>query len=205
MRRLAFGRESLCLYTKGDSVHFPHWQHFLSLERDLIETIEFVELNQSNDGAFSVAYTKLFLAICSEIDVVAKLVCKKINASSSARNIGDYCSEIIEKYPSFHTVECMIPRYGINIQPWASWSGSSNPSWWQDHNKVKHQRDTHSTLANQKNVKESLCGLFCLLLYLYQPELYSATLNPLPVLLDYERMPGHLSVNPGAVLPDIPR
>ncbi|WGO98147.1 hypothetical protein QFX18_19250 [Saccharophagus degradans] len=186
-------------------MHFPHWQHFLSLEKDFIETIEFVELDAANDGTFSVAYTKLLLAICSEVDVVAKLVCKKINPASSARNIDDYRQEIAGKYPSFHTVECMIPRYGINLKPWSNWSGANNPVWWQEHNKVKHQRDTNSSLANQKNVKESLCGLFCLLLYLYQTELYTATLSPLPVLLDYERMPGHLSVNPGAVLPDIPR
>jgi len=186
-------------------VHFPHWQHFLSLEKDFIETIEFVEIDTANDGAFSVAYTKLMLAICSEVDVVAKLVCKKIDSTSSARNIDEYRQEITGKYPNFHTVESMIPRYGLNIKPWSSWSGDDSPSWWQAHNKVKHQRDTHSSEANQKNVKDALCGLFCLLLYLHQEELYSANLSPLPVLLDYERMPENLSLNLGAELPDIPR
>jgi len=186
-------------------VKFPHWQHFLSLEKDFIETIEFVEIDPSNDAAFSIAYTKLLLSICSEIDVVAKLVCKSINPNSTASNIDGYRSEITGRYPNFHTVECLIPRYGLQIEPWANWSGVTNPQWWTDHNKVKHQRNLHSALANQKNVKEGLCGLFSLLLYYHHSELYSADLEPLPGLLDYDKMPGNLSVNPGAVLPDIPR
>ncbi len=184
---------------------FPHWQHFLSLEKDFIQTLEYVELVQANENTFSVAYTKLLLSICSEIDVVAKLLCKSINSLSTASNIDHYRNEITGKYPNFHTVEALIPRYGLQIQPWSNWSGNTNPDWWRDHNKVKHERDANCMLASQKNVKEALCALFCILLYLYQPELYSADLVPLPELLDYERMPGHLSVNPGAELPDIPR
>lgn len=186
-------------------MNFPHWQHFLSLEKDFIETLEFVELDDSNAETYSIAYTKLLLAICSEVDVVSKLICKKLSPSSTARNIDDYRKEITTNYPSLYTIECLIPRYSLNIKPWSSWSGNDSPCWWQAHNKVKHQRNEHSSLANQKNVKEALCGLFCLLLYLYQQELYSGDLSPLPALLDYERMPGHVSVNPGAVLPDVPR
>ncbi|OOE41692.1 hypothetical protein BZG00_01610 [Salinivibrio kushneri] len=55
----------------------PHWQHFLSLEKDFVETVEYVELSDENALTYSIAYTKLYLAICSETDVIAKLVCKK--------------------------------------------------------------------------------------------------------------------------------
>ncbi len=82
-------------------MRYPHWQHFLSLERDFIETLEYVELDQDNKDTFSVAYTKLLLAVCSEIDVVAKLLCKKINSLSTASNIDDYRGEIKGKYPNF--------------------------------------------------------------------------------------------------------
>ncbi|WP_104035145.1 hypothetical protein [Vibrio jasicida] len=183
----------------------PHWQHFLSLESDFINTIEYVELSEANSETHSIVYTKLLLAICSEVDVVAKLVCKKIEQSSTASNIGAYRSEITNKYQSFHTVECLIPRYDMVISPWLAWSGNGNPSWWKEHNDVKHSRSEHFQLANQKNVKAALAGLFTLLLYLYHEELYSGSLLPLPKLLDYEKMPGHLTVNPGAELPSIPR
>lgn len=186
-------------------MRFPHWQHFLSLEKDFVETIEYVELDPENNSTFSVVYTKLLLSICSEIDVVAKLLCKSISTNSSASNIDGYRSEITNIYPNFHTVVSLIPRYGLQIKPWSSWSGDTNPRWWTEHNKVKHERSLHSALANQENVIEALCGLFTLLLYFHQSELYSAELEPLPILLDYERMPGNLMINPGAELPDIPR
>ncbi|ASC57277.1 hypothetical protein FORC37_1583 [Vibrio vulnificus] len=93
----------------------------------------------------------------------------------------------------------------MEISPWSLWAGNSNPQWWKEHNDVKHSRSEHFALANQKNVTEALAGLFTILLYLYHEELYVGELLPLPNLLDYERMPGHLTVNPGAVLPDIPR
>lgn len=191
--------------TRGVVVNFPHWLQFLSLEKDFVRTIEYVEVDDQNQNTFSVTYTKLLLSICSEIDVVAKLICKRINADSRARTIDNYRNEIIGKYPNFHKVEALIPRYGLNIMPWASWSGDANPEWWRSYNKVKHERDVNYNLASQKNVKEALCGLFCILLYQYQPELYLGKLEPFPALLDYERMPGLVSVNPGAELPDIPR
>lgn len=40
---------------------YPHWLHFLSLEKDFIETIQFVEIDDKNNTAFSVAYAKLLL------------------------------------------------------------------------------------------------------------------------------------------------
>jgi hypothetical protein len=186
-------------------VNLQHWQHFLSLEKDFVTTLEFVELHPDNEKTFSVAYTKLLLAVCSEIDVVAKILCKKIDSNSSAGKIFQYCNEITSKYPNFHTVETLIPRYSLAIQPWENWGQSNSPSWWSEYNKVKHERDVNFKMANQKNTLEAICALFCLLLYVYQTELYSGKITPLPILVDYLRMPGHLTVNSGAELPDIPR
>ena len=183
----------------------PHWLYFLSLEKDFIKTIEYVEFDSSNELTFSIVYTKLYLSICSEVDVVAKLLCKKIFSTSNSSNINQYRSKIVDKYPNFHTVECLIPRYSLKLYPWASWSESKTPSWWKDYNNVTHERNLYSNLANQKNVRDSLCGLFCMLLYFYQSEFYIGDLVPIPNLLDYERMSGYMSINPGVVLPDIPK
>ncbi len=193
------------LYILGVQMKFPHWQHFLSLEKDFIKTIEFVELTTINGSTHSVVFTKLLLSICSEVDVVAKMICQNIDPTSSANNINNYRTEITGKYVNFHTVECLIPRYGITVNPWESWEKSENPQWWREHNDVKHNRSSYSHLANQRNVKEALCGLFTLLLYLYHEELYNGELTPFPALLDYEKMPGNVIVNLGAELPGIPR
>lgn len=149
-------------------MNLPHWQHFLSLEKDFVKTLEYVDLDQINELTFSIAYTKLLLAICSEVDVVAKIFCKNIYDLSKASKIDQYRKEITAAYPNFHTVETKIPRYSQTIHPWSSWSGNTNPAWWRNHNKVKHERDLNYQLANQKNVTEALTGLFCILLYVYQ-------------------------------------
>ena len=184
---------------------FLHWHHFLSLEKDFINTLEYVELDQANNRAFSIVYTKLILGICSEIDVIAKLLCKSIDSTSTASNINQYRKEIIEKYPNFHTVEALIPRYSLKVSPWLNWSTDKSPDWWKAHNDVKHERNTYFMSASQKNVKEALCALFCILLYFYQPEVYASKLQPSPELLDYDGMPGHLLFGSSVELPDIPR
>jgi len=183
----------------------PHWNYFLSLEKDFINTIRFVEIDDRNSGTFSIEYTKLFLSACSEIDVVCKLLCKKISPQSNANNIDEYRIELLRQYPNIYKIEVQIPRYEKVLRPWDTWGTNINPDWWKSYNNVKHQRNIHEIEANQKNTIDSLAGLFGILLYLHQKDLYSADLSPFPQLLDYEKMPGHLLINPGAELPDFPR
>ncbi|QCP02238.1 hypothetical protein FCN78_07425 [Salinivibrio kushneri] len=117
----------------------------------------------------------------------------------------NYRNELREAYPNLYAVECLIPRYDLTIKPWLRWNDNRNSQWWVDYNNVKHNRSTHAKKANQENVKNALCGLFTMLLYLYQEELYSGDIYPNPTFLEYEKMSGSLVVNLGAELPDIPR
>lgn len=186
-------------------MNLPHWQHFLSLEKEFISTLDYVELHDDNSSSFSINYTKLLLSICSEIDVVAKLICKSINSESTAWKITHYRNEITAKYPDFGKVVAEIPRYGKSITPWETWLYDETPNWWVAHNSVKHQRDEHYQLANQNNVIYALSALFCIVLYLYHENLYDASLEPLPSLLNYPQMPSSAVYNLGASLPNIPR
>jgi len=184
---------------------YPHWNYFLSLEKDFINTIRYVEIDDNNSGTSSVEYTKLLLSACSEIDVVCKLLCKKVDPESNANNIDEYKAILLGKYPNIYKIEIQIPRYEELIKPWASWETNINPDWWRSYNKVKHQRDIYAGEANQANTIMSLAGLFGLLLYYYQPEFYKQDLSPLPDLFEYENMPGYLIVNTVVELPDFPR
>ena len=47
---------------------YRYWQHFLGLEDDLTKTSRYVAFDNNNENAFSVAFTKLLLAACSELD-----------------------------------------------------------------------------------------------------------------------------------------
>jgi hypothetical protein len=54
------------------------WYYFLSIEKDFVPTIDFVHLSSVNAKAYSNEYAKLLLLIGSEVDVIAKRLCKKV-------------------------------------------------------------------------------------------------------------------------------
>ena len=166
----------------------PHWLYFIALENDLIGSIPYVEIDKPNYTTFSINFGKLLLSICSEIDVIAKILCKKINNNSCAKKIDHYRSELLSAYPNMPNIEIEIPRYNLKIKPWEEWNNDDNPSWWKSYNNVKHQRDSCYSEANQKNVIDSLSGLFSLLLYLYKGEINCSNLEPEPQLFHYPTM-----------------
>ena len=79
-----------------------NWQYLITLDLDLTEVSRYVYIRSENFGTFSIEFVRLLLAAGSEIDVVAKLLCEKINASKDCNNINDYRAVITAKYPKFH-------------------------------------------------------------------------------------------------------
>jgi hypothetical protein len=163
---------------------FQPWYYFLSIEKDFVRTIDFIELHTSNAKAFSNEYAKLLLLIGSEVDVVAKMLCAKVAPAEKVENIVDYKTLLTAKFVGIHTVEIEIPRYSLKLQPWLSWDTkiSKSPDWWTSYNNVKHERDKNYADANQENTVYALCGLLALLLYFYKDEQH---LQPYPDLLNY--------------------
>jgi hypothetical protein len=164
-----------------------HWRYFLTLCDDLERTTRFVELAIDNYKTYSVEYARLSLAVGSEIDVVAKLLCAKINSVSTADNIRQYASIVLGKYPALPDVEVVSDRYGVSVVPWKDWSASHSPFWWKAYNNVKHKRHLCYKEANLENSLNALAGLMVLLGYLYSDELATHTLRPLPEVLNFKR------------------
>ena len=50
-----------------------YWNYFLELEEEFLLTQKYVTFDKLNFNTFSAEYIKLIQAVCSEIDVVAKL------------------------------------------------------------------------------------------------------------------------------------
>lgn len=65
---------------------YRYWQHFLALEADFAGTSRFVEFAQQNFATFSIEYAKLLLAIGSEVDVLCKIVCERIDSSKARKH-----------------------------------------------------------------------------------------------------------------------
>lgn len=170
----------------------PFWHYFISLEKDFIHSIGFVELADSNQKAYSIVYAKLLFSTCAEVEVVLKALCAQITPGSKPRNIDEYREIVLGGFPAFHKVEIQLPRYAMSKTPWASWSAGKNPAWWHAYTSVKHDRAAAFGDANQRNVVEALSALFSLLLYFYRVEIDAGNFVPEPQLLEYPSMfPDH--------------
>jgi hypothetical protein len=185
-------------------VSIEHWRYFLALEQDLEATTRYVEPMPPNFATFSIEFARLLLSTCSEIDVVAKVLCQAIAPGQAANSIDDYRSTITSKYPQFHSIKVLLPRFTLAVTPWQDWSGTANPRWWRDHNLVKHMRHENFKLAHLENCVGALAGLFALVVYLYREDLFSFRLDPPPSLFRLPSQPVKL-VSGSYELPDFPK
>jgi hypothetical protein len=62
-----------------------HWNYFLALEEDIVHLSRYLEPAEANFGAYSLELTRILIAAASEVDVVAKLYCKTLEAGNNAR------------------------------------------------------------------------------------------------------------------------
>ena len=163
--------------------HSPlHWNYFLAIEEDIGKVSRFVEFSTENFSTYSLEIAHILLAAASEVDVVAKMVCQKINNNSQAKGITDYRNEIRPHYQHIENMTVLIRRYGLHLTPWENWQQDKSPDWWGDYNKVKHERNNHFIDANLKNALNSMAGLFVMLLYLYKEDAEQGLLIPNPSL-----------------------
>ncbi len=179
--------------TNIDTFLKSYWSYYLELENQFVATKKFVEFDISNHATYSIEYLKLFQAVCSEIDVVAKILAEEYDESFKKiknTNIQKWGYYIQLAYPNIESISVLFNR-DYTIYPWRNWKyethtnkkgalsyklikGKKTPFWWTAYNNVKHERTsltmngkTNYALANQKNLIYSFAALFVLeMLYL---------------------------------------
>ncbi|MDP2248474.1 MAG: hypothetical protein Q8J65_10110 [Nitrosomonadales bacterium] len=148
-----------------------HWNYFLCLEDDIAELARWIELTDKNFSCYSIELARLLMTASAEVDVIAKLICKKLKPDEDAEGINGYQAILTEAFPQFHKTSADIPKFGLKLHPWVNWSAAKNPPfWWMANNKVKHHRATDFHQATLKNVLNSVAGLLHLLI-IYHGEL----------------------------------
>jgi hypothetical protein len=85
-----------------------HWTFFEPIDEDLLAFSRQVEFAE-DIGTYSVYFARLYLTICSEVDVVAKLLCKRIDPSSEPKDINQYREIIASKYSNSHLMVSIRP------------------------------------------------------------------------------------------------
>ena len=109
------------------SLHY--WQYFLAIEKSLVETERYVEIASDNYQTYSIEFARILLSASSEVDVICKLLCKKIDSTKTPKNINEYREIITNNYPNFFSIKVLVSRYGIELIPWSKWENPENPEW----------------------------------------------------------------------------
>ncbi|MBT4483944.1 MAG: hypothetical protein HOC71_09740 [Candidatus Latescibacteria bacterium] len=170
--------------TINTSNSLDHWNYFLALDEDLIKLSRYVEFCESNFECHSLEMARILFTAASEVDVVSKQLCQKLDSHSEADGINQYRDIIKNTYSNVPDFKVTIPRFGLNLTPWSNWNQNDGvPLWWTANNKVKHHRNTDFYKANLKNVINAVSGLFVITLYFYKEKAENAELIPMQSLL----------------------
>ena len=166
-----------------------YWKYYISLEDEFLLTGRYVEFDYINNGkTYSMEYLKLFQAICSEVDVVGKILAKELDDSFTPSNntgINEWWFYICEADGGFLDTKCCL--FGEHVlQPWQKYKVVRNPnegakkfildekaktpSWWSDYNSVKHNRTGRFERHSINYAKANLRNLFYAFAALYSME-----------------------------------
>lgn len=147
-----------------DEYRINYWRMFLLLERELVEALDYVELNLNNYATTSVRFSKLLLSIGSEVDNVFR----ECSALSGRSDITYYHNCITSKYPTIINQQVQVKDTTLVLKPYDGWN-ASQPSqtlkFWQKYNELKHDRVLNAQNASLENVLNALAGLFVILMY----------------------------------------
>ena len=152
-----------------------YWSIYTLLEKEVRESLQYVELDVRNFPTFSQQFVKLLLQIGSEVDNVLREMCG-VNGRS---DISTYTSRILDTYPNLTSQIVFVLGKEIQLVPFKGWN-TSQPSqslqFWFKYNKVKHDRSSNIQDASLETVLNATAALFALELYRYK-ELYDMDAN----------------------------
>lgn len=164
--------------TESNRAPVSHWNYLLTLEDDLARLSRYIELHPDNYATYSLELARLLFAAASEVDVVARQLCRKFDEASKADSIADYRRSVVATYPEICESLVLMPQFALTLVPWSDWTQNSSPGWWKAYNNVKHHRHTHFPEASLKNALDAVAGLFVLLLFFYRDEARTGKLWP---------------------------
>lgn len=173
-----------------------HWRYFLSLEREFCDTLRYVEFTPAQQNVYSFEYARLLILVCSELDVLFKVICTSVEPSNDADSIEKYFACVTTKYRVQSEV-VRVDRYSSRIAPFEHWNEHAPPSWWTAHNKVKHHRHEHFEQATLSNTLQALSGLFVANLLVLNEFTLIDNVHDVPLLLGRDEEPGHLLLQSG--------
>ena len=138
------------------------WNYYLSLERDMANTSQYIE-PMGQEDVHSFEFAKILILSCTEVESLFKILCEEIE-HKKAGNMSEYKEIILNKYPRIIEAEVNISRLNRNLKPFAEWD-CKKLLWWDAYQEVKHNRDNAFSLATYRNAVMALSALYILVFY----------------------------------------
>lgn len=137
-----------------------YWSYYLVLEGRFLKLQNYIAFDKENYKCYSTELIAQFQTICSEVDVVSKILCGFDAADE--KTMDDYRAQYTLRCPGIEAQEVTIDYFDVKVQPFKALATEHSFPWWTDYNKVKHSRVTSYQRGNLKNVMFALAGLYVL-------------------------------------------
>lgn len=147
------------------SDRFALIQAYQLIEKDFKNILEFIEPSDKNKGAYSHRLYELFLRCATEFETN----CKRILDANGYQKRGDL---ILEDYHKINQAT-KISKYKVKMNRWypntkilkpmEKWSDNHHLSWYDEYNKVKHDRFKNFEMATLENTINAATSVLILL------------------------------------------
>jgi len=144
-----------------------HWLSFLTLYKDLEDSIRYVHPAEDNYKVYSLRFYELLLRAATEFESICKEKIIELNLNKKANykyGIKDYF--LLNKHFDYKLAKVRVgflfPKVKF-IQPLKNWKEKHILEWYQAYNEVKHNRNTKFAQANLENVLHGIGSIFILL------------------------------------------
>ncbi len=150
-----------------------YWSYYISIEKMLINTIQYVAPSNENKDTYSDEFAKIILLSCSEIDSILKLLCKLngINLGNKQYNMFYYAKileiddEIKETTyaPGYVTT---IDEKFLTVTPFKNVNSKlkyGGLKWWENYQLLKHDRMKNAKKGSLNNALFSLSAHYILM------------------------------------------
>ena len=87
--------------------------YFQSFEKDIEQLSRYVNISEDNYSVYSVELTRLYLSICSEVDVALKVLCSTLS-EDSPKGMRGYVEVIRSKIPQLIEAKVNFIDYRVS-------------------------------------------------------------------------------------------
>lgn len=142
-----------------------YWRYYLNIENSVIDLEKYITFDERNYSCFSIEFIKIIQVVCSEIDVIAKLI-------TSEKDMFGYKSFLAndDKYKEIKNSKTELQLHKeIVLSPFELLEQNKGLKWWGNYIDIKHHRleNDNYIKANLHSVLESLSALYFLECFYY--------------------------------------